>query len=170
MLFKFIIHKTRIQDKTINNKMSFTSENFSSYSIITNSDLSLEEVTDVYYEFIAFLTYKNNFILDVDLNESDVSIPVYRLYDAIYARQFDFDELQEMYSSREIGLLVYGPAYDSLIRLAQNIFIANLTDFRKFNTLKEKNIIEIILELRDLDIDKFLKYYQLYEKYDVVLK
>lgn len=144
--------------------MIFTSENFDSYSIITNPDFTLEEVIDVFYHFIAFLTYKNNnFILNPNIDTALYHKKVYTLYDAVYIRQFEFEELKEMYSDRDITTLLYGPEYNSLLYSAKSIFITNLTSFNTFTILKEKYIIKNILEIEDINIDKFITCYQVYD-------
>jgi hypothetical protein len=147
--------------------MNFTSENFSTYPIITNPDLTLEEVIDVYHEFIAFLTYKNN-TLDLQCDMSVWYKPDYKLYDVIYARQFVYEDLLKMYSTRDISLLIYGPEYNNLIYSAQSIFISNITNFQPFDMVKERRVIENILEIQDINVDKFMTYYKLYENYDNV--
>lgn len=144
--------------------MNFTSENFSTYPIITNPDLTLEEVIDVYHEFIAFLTYKNN-TLDLQCDMSVWYKPKYKLYDVIYARQFEYEDLLKTYSTRDISLLIYGPEYNNLIYSAQSIFISNITNFQPFDMVKERRVIENILEIQDINVDKFMTYYKLYDNY-----
>jgi hypothetical protein len=151
------------QHKTSNQEMIFTSEKFESYSIITNPDFTVEEVKDVFYDFIAFLTYTNNFVLNPNLDSSVYYKNEYRLYDAVYIRQFAVEDLQEMYSDRDIRTLLYGPEYNSLLYSAKSIFISNLTTYNTFNPVKERYIIKNILEIEDLNVDKFITSYQVYD-------
>lgn len=150
--------------------MIFTSEDFESYPIITNSDFTIEEVKDIFYEFIAFITYTNNFILDSDLDNSVNTKNKYTLYDAIYIKQFSYDEIYEMYSTRDIAILVHGAEYNSLLYSAKSIFITNITTFKSFNFLKEAYIIKNILEMEDIKVDKIIEYYKLYNNCPMTLK
>lgn len=150
--------------------MNFTSENFMSTTMITNADLTLEEVKDLFYDLTAFMTYKNNFNLYTNVDASLYYKNECTLYDAVYVRQFDFDELQELYTNREISLMVYGPAYNSLVYSAKSILIENIIGFIPFDKVKERYIINNLSEIQDIDVDKFIYYYRLYENCSITLK
>lgn len=150
--------------------MNFTSDNFDFYPIITNPDLTIEDVKDIFYEFIAFIAHKNNFILDQNVDSSIYYKNKYTLYDVVYIRQFNYDELPTMYSNIDIKTLLLGPEYNSLLYSAQSIFITNITSFQSFPREKERCIIKIILELEDINVEKFITFYKLYENCDITLK